>query len=229
MGWRWGGGCDRPDTRPGGAQLHSHGSIPVTRAAGLSPPGPPLKINLKVSPLRERGESLCPPRKDQPIRVSMPAPPRTDPTTCRSVLPCRTLGPPRAFWEGLWPGGPCRLPPRCLWLLEAEKRNPPKGKENKEKRSKAKGWPPPRPAPPTAIAYSGVLAQRMHRYYQLEDVSEGENLFEKKKNREKKGLFRPRRSHAGGEGGAAAPAAPGPPGAPGMQRLPRTDIGSSNT
>lgn len=132
---------------------------------------------------------------------------------------------------GLWPGGPCRLPPRCLWLLEAEKtnKNPPKGKENKEKRGKAKGWPPPRPAPPpTAIAYSGVLAQRMHRYYQLEDVSEGENRL-KKENREKKGLFRPRRSHAGGEGGAAAPGPPGPPGAPGMQRLPRTDIGSSNT
>lgn len=128
-------------------------------------------------------------------------------------------------------GGPCCLPPRCLWLLKAEKtnQNPPKGKENKEKRGKAKGWPPPRPAPPTAIAYSGVLAQRMHRYYQLEDVFEGENRLKKKKNTEKKGLFRPRRSHAGGEGGAAAPGPPGPPGAPGMQRLPRTDIGSSNT
>lgn len=29
-----------PYSSPGEAQLHSHGSIPVTRAAGLSPPGP---------------------------------------------------------------------------------------------------------------------------------------------------------------------------------------------
>lgn len=170
-----------------------------------------------------------------PVRISpaglQPCSSRTDPATSRSVLPRPDTESPPSVLGGLWPGGPCRLPPRCLWLLEAEKTNktPKKGRKTKKREAKQRGGRPPGRPPPTAIAYSGVLAQRMHRYYQLEDVSEGKNRLKNKNNREKKGLFRPRRSHAGGEGGAAAPGPPGPPGAPGMQRLPRTDIGSSNT
>lgn len=139
--------------------------------------------------------------------------------------------PPRAFWGGSGPGVPAasRLAAFGCWKQKKQIKTPQKGRKTKKREAKQRGGRPPGRPPPTAIAYSGVLAQRMHRYYQLEDVSEGENRLKKKKNREKKGLFRPRRSHAGGEGGAAAPGPPGPPGAPGMQRLPRTDIGSSNT
>lgn len=175
----------------------------------------PAENQLKSGgPLRGRSGTLWPPVRISP-GVSIPAPPRTDPTTPVSLAaPGHRVPPERS-------GGPCCLRPRCLWLLEAGKnqiKTPQKGRKTKKREAKQRGGRPPgRPSPP-AIAYSGVLAQRMHRYYQLEDVFEGENRL-KKKNREKKGLFRPRRSHAGGGGGAAAPA-PRPPGSPGHAATP---------
>lgn len=112
----------------------------------------PAENQLKIGgPLRGWGGTLWPPVR---IRgsipgVSIPAPPRTDPTTPVSLAaPGHRVPPERS-------GGPCCLPPRCLWLLEAEKNKskPPKreGKQRKERQSKGVAAPPAGPPPSYCI------------------------------------------------------------------------------
>lgn len=171
---------------------------------------------------------------------SIPSPPHGDPDRIlvHPTTPGR-LGSPKHYWGAVTGGGSPVAARLAAFGCCQQKHNtkPPqkKGKKKKKKpkqkekeRGKANGWldPPPAPgqAPPrrAAIAYSGVLAQRMHRYYQLEDISEGEIGY-KIIIIERKGTFPAEKKPCRSGGGRPAP------GAPGMQRLPRADIGSSNT
>lgn len=140
----------------------------------------------------------------------------------RLAAPDTGLSSPEHFLGGLsGPGVPAasRLAAFGCWKQKKKKpnQNPPKkGRKTKRREAKQRGDRPPG-RPPQQLLHIPVCWRRgCIGITNWKTFLRGENRFEKK-NREKKGLFRPRRSHAGGEGrgGGSGPRPPRPPGSPG--------------